>query len=671
MNLDAKAHISHLVSELNRHSELYHQKATPEISDAEYDRLYRELEQLEEKYPELRLAESPTHRVGGKILEGFSSVRHRIPMLSLDNAMSAEELLEFDQRVQRFLVKEGQSVDGLNYTIEHKFDGVAVSLIYEQGVFTIGATRGDGAEGEDVTNNLKTVRTIPLRLAGATRLETLEVRGEVLFAKAHFEEINSERVAAGEAPFANPRNAAAGTLRQLDSAVTARRPLTFYAYGFGHIAGGELPDTHEESMRWAERLGFSISPGFRVVSPGSELAAVYQRGVAERATLPFEVDGLVVKVNSYVFQRSLGFRERSPRFAIAAKFPPVEENTKLLDVVYQVGRTGAVTPVAVLSPVKVGGVVVSRATLHNEDEIVRKGIRIGDTVVVRRQGDVIPAVVAPVVALRDGSEREIIFPKSCPECESALVRPEGEVVARCVNKGCPAKIEQRILHFASRDALDIEGLGDKMVALLLEQGVVREIPDLFTLTTEQLQALPRMGELSSKNLVEAITKAKQTTLAKFIFGLGIRHVGERTARVLAEAVRTVEGLLAVSETSLLSVAEIGTETARAIAEFLADPKERELIEKLLSVGVTCAPVEVVQGGALSGKSIVVTGTLPTLSRTEIEDLIIAHGGKPAASVSKKTSFVVAGSDAGSKLKKATELGVAVITEGEFLKRIGR
>lgn len=658
--------MAELVADLNDHAYRYYVLAKPTISDADYDRRFRELESLEARYPAERRPDSPTHRVGGAPLPGFRTVKHRVPMLSLNNAMSEDEVVEFNDQVERFLEKEGVSGRPIEYTVELKFDGVATSLTYKEGIFAEALTRGDGYEGEDITANVRTIKSVPLKLRGGTAPDLLEIRGEVLFFTREFEQLNEARVAAGEEPFANPRNAAAGSLRQLDSTITAKRPLAFFAYGFGAIEGGSVPDTQAGLIAHAEELGFRVSPFFRRCRGGEELVAAYREAGAARATLPFEVDGIVMKVNSVALQERLGFRQRSPRWAVAAKFPPVEENTKLLDIVVQVGRTGALTPVAVLQPVTVGGVVVSRATLHNEYEIRRKGLMIGDTVVVRRQGDVIPAVVANIPSARTGDEREFVFPDRCPECATPVERPTGEAVARCPNPRCPAQIGQRILHYASRNGADIRGLGDKMVELLLEHDRIGSIADIYTLTTERLGALPRMGDLSSQNLIDAIEQSRSLPLNKFIFALGIRHVGERTALALARHSRSIENFLTLTEAELLEVDEIGPETARSVAEFLRNDEEAAMVRRLLSYGFTLRPPEEAMSEDLAGKTFVVTGTLAGMSRKEAEAAIMARAGKVSGSVSKNTSFVVAGSEPGSKIEKAQALGVPVLDEAGFL-----
>ena len=666
---DIARRVDTLIEELQEHSHRYYVLSQPTVSDAEYDEKFRELQELEAAHPELVRADSPTQRVGAAPLAGFSTVSHKVPMLSLDNAMNEQELLDFDEQVRRFLSKDGHSVDAIEYTVEFKFDGVAVSLAYEKGLFVQGATRGDGTTGEDVTSNVRTIKAIPLKLRGAApKSGRIEIRGEVIFKKREFEALNAERQTRGEETFANPRNAASCSLRQLDPRETARRPLYFFSYGLGFLeeGAGLSSSTLSQTMLEIEKLGFSISPGFRTVKGAEALVKAYREAEEARDSLPFEVDGLVVKVNDYALQERLGFRQRSPRWAIAAKFKPVEAVTTLNDIIIQVGRTGALTPVAVLAPVRVGGVVVSRATLHNQDEIERKGLLLGDRVVVRRQGDVIPAVVAAITASRTGKEKPFRFPTSCPECDSPVERVPDEAVTRCPNPNCPAKTHNRILHYASRDAMDIEGLGDKMVGLLLEHGVVTSLPDIYELTVEKLHDLPRMGELSSSNLVQAIEESKKRPLSRFIFALGIRHVGTKTAAVIARNCHTVEKFLTLTEDALVEIEEIGPETARSVAEFLGDEDEQKLVERLLQLGIAPeAQQGVVSDGAFQGKTFVLTGALATLSRKEAEELVSSNGGKVSSSVSKKTSYVVAGESPGSKLDAARKHGVAILSEDEF------
>lgn len=669
---DIKDRLDVLVSELNDHSYRYHVLSAPIISDGEYDVLFRELQKLEAEHPELIRNDSPTQRVGDIPISSLATVKHRVPMLSLDNAMNEEELADFDRRVSKAVAEVRGEESLVEYTVEYKFDGVALSLTYEDGVLVQAATRGDGSEGEDVSHNIKTVRAVPIRLRSAVS-GTFEVRGEVIFRRKDFDALNDERVSAGLDPFANPRNAAAGSLRQLDSRETAKRPLTFFAYGFGFLKGegeGLVRGTLYDAISKIGELGFAISPGYRVVKGADGLLGAYREAERARDTLPFEVDGMVVKVNDTALHQPLGFRQRSPRWAVAAKFKPVEATTTLQDILIQVGRTGALTPVAALEPVKVGGVVVSRATLHNEDEIKRKGLLIGDRVVVRRQGDVIPAVVASIPSARNGTEREFEFPRVCPVCNEPAVRPEGEAVSRCPNSACPAKLHARLLHFASRDAMDIEGFGEKLVDAILENDLIRNLPGIYELTVEKLSALPRMGKLSAQNVVDAVEGSKTRPLNRFIFALGIRHVGTKTALLLAEHCRTIEGFLQLQEDALLSIPEVGEEIAKSVASFLGNSEEVRGVEELLARGVAPEPVEARPAtGTLSGKTVVITGTLPTLSRSDAEKAVVDAGGKVSSSVSKKTSFVVVGADAGSKHDKAIALGVTILSEDDFLKLV--
>ncbi len=660
-----------LVNELQEHCYRYYVLSQPLISDVEYDRRYRELEALEKEYPQFLRSDSPTQRVGARPLEGFATVVHRVPMLSLNNAMDETEITAFDDQVRRLAAKSGWDSDEMEYTVEHKFDGVAVTLTYERGMLTQAATRGDGSIGEDITSNARTIAAVPLRLRDAfAAAAVVEIRGEVLFRKQDFQLLNEERARAGEDPFANPRNAASGSLRQLDPRITASRPLTFYAYGTGAVDGVPLPETHFEIMQVVRHSGLAISPFFELASGSKALVESYRRAQEQRESLPFEVDGVVIKINRISLQSALGFRQRSPRWAIAAKFPALEENTTLQDIVIQVGRTGVLTPVAILEPVRVGGVIVSRATLHNEDEIERKGLLIGDTVVVRRQGDVIPAVVAVVSSARTGGETPFRFPSSCPECGAAVAREEGESAYRCPNRFCPAKLNQRVLHFAKREAADIEGLGEKLVDLLVDRHLILDLASLYELRLEDLVELPRMGELSSNNLLSAIEKSKRMTLERFIFALGIFHVGERTARAVAEVSLTLEGFLKLSEEQLLAVKDIGPEIARSLVTFLSDPAERGTISRLLRQGVTVLPCQERSSQSLQGKTFVITGSLEKLSRKEAENEILSRSGAVTSTVSKKTDYVVVGADPGSKYEKALELGVSILNEDEFFQLLG-
>ena len=669
INNNPRERILALVRELNEHAYRYYVLAQPTISDAAYDRLYRELESLEVEYPKLIIPDSPTQRVGAAPIAAFETVRHRKPMLSLNNAMDSAEIRDFHEQVVRFLERsEPEEVASVTYTAELKFDGVALSLHYEDGLLVQALTRGDGESGENVLAQIKTIRSIPLRLR-EEQPGLIEVRGEIVFPRDAFERLNEERLAAGEPPFANPRNAASGSLRQLNPAITAERKLAFFAYGvLGFLSTG-----HHETLLQAQRLGFPISPFLRTGLTIDGVIAAYHEAEALRMTFPFDIDGLVIKVDSTELQGVLGTRQRSPRWAIACKFPPIEEHTILRDIAVQVGRTGVLTPVAILEPVRVGGVTVSRATLHNLDEIKRKGLLIGDTVVVRRQGDVIPAVVAPVVSARTGIERPFSFPEQCPVCGSQVVRDKDYAAIRCINRSCSAQSAARVLHYAKREAADIEGLGDKMVTLLMEHRLITDISSLYELTAEQLESLPRMGALSSRNLIAAIEKSKDIPLARFIFALGIRHVGERTAQSLAEHCRELGNFFSLSVDELIAIPDIGEETALTIAEYLADPAERELIERLLSSGLriktTPSPRTTTQG-PLAGLTFVITGTLPSLSRSEAEAFIRNNGGTISSSVSKRTSYLLTGNEPGSKIKKAESLGVEIIDELMLRQMVG-
>jgi DNA ligase (NAD+) len=657
---DVVERAARLRAELDAHNHAYYVLDAPTIPDAEYDRLYRELESLEQAWPALITSDSPTRRVGGAPLAGFAEVVHRVPMLSLANAFADDEIVAFDRRCREALDRER-----IDYAVEPKLDGVAITLIYEDGLFVRGATRGDGTRGEDVTANLRTVRSIPLRLRGERPPARIEVRGEVLMQRSDFERLNERQLAAGDKVFVNPRNAAAGSLRQLDPRVTARRPLRFFAYGLAELVGEAEPPTHQATLDRLAALGFPVAPERAVVAGPDGLLGYYRRIGELRHRLPYDIDGVVYKVNRRDEQLALGFVSRAPRWAIAHKYPAQEEITELVDIEVQVGRTGALTPVARLKPVFVGGVTVTNATLHNEEEIRRKGLRIGDQVIVRRAGDVIPEVVAPVVERRSGAERDFVMPAHCPVCGSHVVRAPDEAIARCSGGlFCPAQRKQALLHFASRRAMDIEGLGDKLVEQLVDTGIVKSPVDLYRLGLLKLAALERMGEKSAANLLAAIDKSRHTTLARFIFALGIRNVGETTARDLARHFGSLDALMAADEAALMQVPDVGPVVARSIADFFAEPHNREVIAQLRAAGVRWdeSGPAVAASAALAGKTFVLTGTLPTLARDEAKALIEAHGGKVSGSVSKNTDFVVAGDEAGAKLQKAAQLGIAVIDE---------
>ncbi|MCG2577880.1 NAD-dependent DNA ligase LigA [Dechloromonas sp. XY25] len=663
-----------LRAELERHNRAYYVLDAPTIPDAEYDRLFRELQDLERQYPELLTPDSPTQRVGAPPLKEFPSRVHGVPMLSLNNAFEPAEVEAFDKRVRDGL----ETISAIDYAVEPKFDGLAISLTYENGVFTRGATRGDGITGEEVTPNLRTLRDIPLRLQGDGWPALIEIRGEVLMFKADFARLNARLRERGDKELVNPRNGAAGSLRQLDSRITAGRPLSFFAYGVGAGANDLAVRTHGELMDKLAAWGFPVAAERRVVQGARGLLAYFAEIGEKRPALPYDIDGVVYKVNRLDWQDRLGFVSRAPRFAIAHKFPAEEALTEVLGIDVQVGRTGAITPVARLKPVFVGGVTVTNATLHNEDEVRRKDVRVGDTVIVRRAGDVIPEVVAIVADKRP--TRELFggeplhppfeLPRVCPECGSAVVKGEDEAIARCTGGlYCPAQRKQALWHFAARRAMDIEGLGDKLVDQLVEAGLVHTPADLYQLTVEQLANLERMGEKSAQNLVAAIAHSRQTTMARFIFALGIRNVGEATARDLAKHFGGLDALLAADVAALQLVPDVGPIVAQSIAAFFAEAHNREVIDGLRQAGVTWEEGLPEQAGpqVLAGKTLVLTGTLPTLKRDEAKAMIEAAGGKVAGSVSKKTDFVVAGEEAGSKLEKAQELGVTVIDEAGLMK----
>jgi DNA ligase (NAD+) len=662
-NNPAKERIAFLCAAIERHNRLYYENDAPEISDADYDALFAELRQLEEAYPEFVPPDSPTARVGGRALERFAAVSHRIPMLSLDNAFTPEDIAEFDRRVKREL---GLADDAaIAYVCEPKMDGLAVELVYEEGLFVQGSTRGDGVTGEDITVNLKTVRDIPLRLATSRPPRLLEVRGEVYLPLEPFRRLNAEREENGEPPFANPRNAAAGSLRQLDPKITARRPLTIFCYAPGEVDGHHF-GSQTAFLGTIAEWGLPINHRAEPVNGVPGIVAFYAGLQERRETLPYEIDGVVIKVDDFGLQRELGAKSRSPRWAIAWKFPPRQAVTVVEDIVPSVGRTGVITPTANLRPVEVSGVTVSRATLHNWEEMERKDIRIGDTVVVERAGDVIPAVVRVLAEKRDGSERPLAVPTTCPECGSPVIRITGEVAVRCLGLACPAQIRESIIHFASRHAMDIDGLGEKYIDQLLRLGLVRDVADLYCLTVDGLMQFERMGDKLAENLLGAIEASKKRELATFIFALGIRHVGERTARQLAASFGSLENLMNAGEEELLTIRDIGPQVARSITAFFAAAENRRIIERLLAAGVSPPVTHKRVGGRFTGKTFVFTGALERFSRSEAQKMVENEGGHAAGSVSKKTDYVVAGAEAGSKLDKAKALGVTVLSEEEFL-----
>ena len=656
-SVDVRGRIEDLREQVRYHNRRYHIEDAPEISDAEYDALYAELEALEAEHPELATPDSPTQRVGGEPLEGFEEVRHAVPMLSLANARKTEDLREWDARVRRLLGPDEEP----RYVTELKIDGLAVSLRYENGRFARGATRGNGMVGEDVTQNMRTVRAIPDRLDDEPP-DVLEPRGEVFMRLADFEKLNRRQEAEGKPPFANPRNAAAGSIRQLDSRITASRPLTIFLYGVGE--GGEAYESHSAMLDALKSYGLRVNP-YRVHDSIETVIEECERRAAERESLPYQIDGVVVKVDSREQQRALGTVARAPRWAIAYKFEPLAGRTKLLDVIVNVGRTGALTPQALLEPVNIGGVTISRATLHNEDYIKEKGILIGDTVVVERAGDVIPQVVRPVTEDRDGDERVFEMPTHCPVCGEPVSRPEGEAVTRCVNARCPAQALEHIIHWASKGAMDIEGLGEKVATRFFDLGLIKDPADIYHLEAEQISPLEGFGEKSAENLVRAIERSKEQPLPRVLFALGIRHVGSVTAELIAERFSGEDLLRGVSVEQLVEINGVGGVVARAVVEYFALEDNRDLVERLMRVGLHFERVRTKPSdGPLAGKRMVITGTL-SRSRGEYVERLEAAGGTFTSSVSKNTDYVLAGEEAGSKLDRARELGVPVIDEAGF------
>jgi DNA ligase (NAD+) len=667
---DVTRRAEELRHQITQHNYQYYVLDTPEVPDAEYDRLMRELQELETEFPALVTPDSPTQRVGAAPLKAFASVRHEVPMLSLDNAFDAQEFRAFDKRVRDRL----KTSDPIEYICEPKYDGIAVNLLYENGQLVRAATRGDGTVGEDITQNVRTLHSVPLKLRGAPgeHPARLEVRGEIYMSKRGFEKLNQKTREQGEKGFVNPRNAAAGSLRQLDSAITAQRPLTLCAYGVGLIEGGELPDRHSDMLDLLGRWGFLTSDETTVAVGADACLAFYQRMGERRAQLSYDIDGIVFKVNSFTLQQALGFVSRAPRWAIAHKFPAQEEMTVLNDVEYQVGRTGAVTPVARLEPVFVGGVTVSNATLHNQDEIQRLGVMIGDTVVVRRAGDVIPQIVSVVQTKRPKDARSIVFPDSCPVCGSPVEKVGEEAVMRCSGGLiCPAQRKEAIKHFASRHAMDIEGLGDKLVEQLVDRGLVHSVADLYALTAEQSAGLERMGKKSADNLIQALENSKNTTLPRFVYALGIREVGQVTAANLAQEFGDIDSLAAADVDRLQQVSDVGPVVAHFVAEFFAQEDNRRVIQALLEAGVNW-PREAkrdVSALPLAGQTFVLTGTLESMTRDQAKEQLQALGVKVSGSVSAKTDCVVAGPGAGSKLAKAESLGIEVWDEAQLVEQL--
>jgi DNA ligase (NAD+) len=657
-----EARVRELREAIEYHNYRYYVLDDPAVPDAEYDRLMRELMGLEREHPELVDPSSPTRRVGAPPLEAFGEVRHEVPMLSLANAFDAGEVGDFDRRVRELL-----EVDAVDYAAEPKLDGLAISLLYEDGRLVQAATRGDGYRGEDVTANVRTIDAVPLRLRGEGYPRLLEARGEVFMTHAGFQHLNARQVEEGAKTFANPRNAAAGSLRQLDSGVTARRPLTLFCYGAGQVEGGELPERHSEVMARLRDWGLRVNPELRVVRGVDGCVGYYRALMARRDALPYDADGVVYKVDRLDQQRALGFVARAPRWALAHKFPAQEEMTRVVNIEVQVGRTGAATPVARLEPVFVGGATVTNATLHNEDELRRKDVRIGDTVIVRRAGEVIPEVVKVVAERRHAGAEEWPFPTTCPVCGSELVRAEGEAVWRCSGGlFCAAQRGGAIKHFASRRAMDIDGLGDKLVEQLITKGLVETVADLYGLDQETLAGLERMADKSAQNLIDALEKSKGTTLARFLYALGIREVGEATARALARHFGTLEAIMAADEEGLQQVSDVGPVVAHHIVTFFRQAHNREVVQGLRDAGVHWSEQAPTHSDALAGKTFVLTGTLESMSRDQAKERLQALGAKVTGSVSRKTDYVVAGANPGSKLAKAQELEVEVLDEEGFL-----
>ncbi len=658
---EARKRIESLREQIEYHNYRYYVLDDPVVTDAEYDGLMGQLVAIESTFPALVDTHSPSQRVGARPLDSFNTVAHTIPMLSLSNAMTEDEVRDFDRRVRKLL-----GVDSVEYVLEVKIDGLAVELVYEGGHFVLGLTRGDGFVGEDITQNLKTIKAIPMRLlpnAAVPVPDRIEVRGEVYMGKTEFLELNSRREVSGEPLFANPRNAGSGSIRQLDPRITAQRKLNIFCYAVGEVRGAAVT-THYELLERLRLWGFRVNPLTKLCTGIDEVIEGYSHIHSIREQIPYEIDGTVVKVNSIVYQEALGSISRSPRWAVAFKFEAREAGTVVRDIVVGVGRTGALTPVAVLEPVWISGVEVSRATLHNEDEIARKDILVGDHVIVTRAGDVIPEVVRVVQEKRTGVERSFTMPSQCPVCGEEVVRPPGEAVRRCVNINCPAQIKARIVHFASKRALDIDGLGEKLVDQLVDRGIVSDVSDLYYLTREQLLSLERMADKSARNILSAIARSKQTSFHRFLYGLGIRHVGEHVATLLASRYTDVDALTAASPEELLSVREIGPEVASSILAFFHDGKNRRTIERMFNAGLIIS-YDTVRTRILEGKTFLFTGTLARFTREGARRAVEERGGGTASSVSKKVDFIVAGQDPGSKLDRAKGLGLTILSEDEF------
>ncbi|MCD6485775.1 MAG: NAD-dependent DNA ligase LigA [Syntrophobacterales bacterium] len=654
---------------INHHNKLYYQLDDPEISDSEYDRMMRELIELENQYAgHIDLSASPTQRVGAAPLEKFDSIPHLSPMLSLSNAFSEEEITSFDERIKRLLGTQ----EDISFVVEPKLDGIGVNLLYKNGFLKSGSTRGDGTIGEDITQNLRTIHAIPLKMksAGTPPIpDLIEIRGEVYIGTDAFKKLNGQRIAGGDSPFANPRNAAAGSLRQLDSRITAKRPLDIFCYAMG-FADRTSFQTHWDFLQSLAGWGFPVNPHIRKAENINDCIVYYREMIAKRETLPYEIDGTVIKVDSLDTQNLLGAVSRSPRWAIACKFAAIQATTTIEDILIQVGRTGVLTPVAVMKPVRVAGVMVSRATLHNQDEIDKKNIHIGDTVIVQRAGDVIPEIVKTVEPSAKDNEEPFRIPDRCPICGSGIVRLEGEAAHRCINLDCPAQIRENIGHFVSRGGMDIDGLGEKLISQMSERGIISDPADLYYLTEDDLTGLERIGNLSARNLLSALEKSKTPPLEKFIFSLGIRHVGEHISKILARNFMTLGNIMNANEETLLSIKEIGPEIAASITTFFREPSNIQTMERLRKAGVRPLEGHTTSGG-LSGETFVLTGTLENFSRNRAKELIESLGGNVSSSVTKNTDYVVAGASPGSKLDKALDLQIPIVDEEKFLEITGQ
>ncbi len=661
--------IKELRDQINYHNRRYYQLDDPEISDAEYDKMMAELIGLERKFSGyIDLTASPTQRVGAPPLERFDSVTHLTTMLSLSNAFSETDIVEFNERIKRFLSR----TENIPFVTEPKLDGVAVNLVYEKGILAVGSTRGDGTVGEDVTQNLKTIRSIPLKIThnGNTPVpEQVEIVGEVFMGIDAFQKLNKRRLDEGESPFANPRNAAAGSLRQLDSRITSKRPLDIFCYGTGALEERSFK-THWEALQTLQEWGFKVNPYIKRAKDIHECMEYHREMVRIRHELPYEIDGVVIKVDSLDTQERLGAVSRSPRWAIAFKFPAVQETTIIEDIKVQVGRTGVLTPVALMRPVRVGGVMVSRATLHNQDEIDKKDIRIGDTVIIQRAGDVIPEIVKVMASKRDGSEKVFRIPDTCPECGSRTVRLEGEAARRCIGIACPAQIRENTKHFVSRGGMDIEGLGDKLISHLLDAKTIEDQADLYFLTAEKLSKLERMADKSAANIITALERSKNPPLKKFIFALGIRHVGEHISRILAGEFKTLDVLTDATEEDLKAIKGIGSEIAESVTGFFLEPSNQTVLKKLREAGVRSREAFRRESADLSGKSLVFTGAMQDLTRNRAREIVESLGGDVSSSITKRTDYVVAGQSPGSKLKKARDMGITILDEEEFLRFVG-